>query len=188
MGRSGQGSRCSRRDRCLCGAAEGGPKGSHLHRDSNEAAPSGAASAYPAPSPPTSPTDTDRAACHAGGGASDGHRSSVDLFGLRHDTALGSILRAIRKGALAARLDALEQVALESSGLDAEAPLVLMGGGASERTSQQAAARLSGRPLCIPRAGEVVAHDAAVQAAAVGGEEQASEATARSGLLGRPAR
>jgi len=89
------------------------------------------------------------------------------VIGLRHDTPPGAILMATYEGALGALLDALEQVGSCSSGIDPRAPLVVIGGGARGRTWQRAAARLSGRQLRIPRAAELVALGAAVQATMV---------------------
>jgi xylulokinase len=89
------------------------------------------------------------------------------MIGLRHDTAPGAILMATYEGALAALLDALEQVGRCSSGIDPHAPLVVIGGGARGLTWQRAAARLAGRRLRVPRAAELVALGAAVQATMV---------------------
>ncbi len=54
-----------------------------------------------------------------------------------------------------------------SSGLDPDAALVLIGGGAKGQAWRRVVGSLSGRPLEIPDASELVALGAAVQAAAI---------------------
>ncbi|HSK51222.1 MAG TPA: xylulokinase [Clostridia bacterium] len=89
------------------------------------------------------------------------------MVGLRHDTRPEQILMAAYEGAIASLLDAVEAIAVQSGGLDAGAPLVVLGGGARGRTWVDVVRRLSGRPVLIPAAEELVALGAAVQAAAV---------------------
>ena len=100
------------------------------------------------------------------------------IAGLRHDTTPGQILRAAYEGAVVSLLDALERVAEQTGGLTPDAPLVLIGGGARGRVWRDTVARLSGRPLLVPAAEELVALGAAAQAAAVlTGEPPAEVAT-----------
>ncbi|UNO43253.1 xylulokinase [Streptomyces sp. MST-110588] len=84
------------------------------------------------------------------------------LYGLRHDTTRGQLLQAAYDGAVFALLRALESVAPDAP---ADAPLLLIGGGARGRAWRETVRRLSGRPVVVPRAGEVVALGAAAQAA-----------------------
>lgn len=85
------------------------------------------------------------------------------LHGLRHDTTGGQLLQAAYDGAVQALLGALDLV------LDADAdrstPLLLIGGGAQGTAWQQTVRRLSGRPVQVPEAKELVALGAAAQAA-----------------------
>ncbi|MFI0168033.1 xylulokinase [Streptomyces sp. NPDC017095] len=102
------------------------------------------------------------------------HASGV-LHGLRHDTTAGQLLQAAYDGAVHALLGALDLV------LDADAdrgtPLLLIGGGARGTAWQQTVRRLSGRPVRIPQAKELVALGAAAQAAGVlTGEDPAAVA------------
>lgn len=89
------------------------------------------------------------------------------IAGLRHDTTPGQILRAAYEGAVVSLLEALDRVGESSGGLDPDAPLVLIGGGARGRVWRETVARLSGRALLVPAAEELVALGAAAQAAAV---------------------
>lgn len=89
------------------------------------------------------------------------------LVGLRHDTTAGEILRAAYEGAAASLLQALDLVAEQAGGIPADAPLVLIGGGAAGAAWRDVVATLSGRPLLVPDATELVALGAAVQAAAI---------------------
>lgn len=97
------------------------------------------------------------------------------ILGLTHATTRQQVLRAAYEGAVLSLLDALELI---DGASDGAAPLVLIGGGARGAAWQEVAGRLSGRPLEIPAAAELVALGAAVQAAAVlDGEDL--QATAR---------
>ena len=81
------------------------------------------------------------------------------------------------EGAIASLLDAVNAIAAQTGGLDPAAPLVVLGGGAKGRTWIEVVRRLSGRPVLIPNAQELVAIGAAVQAAAMlGGEDPAAVA------------
>jgi xylulokinase len=88
------------------------------------------------------------------------------LAGLRHATTPQQILLAAYEGAVASLMEALGALAEHSSGVAADAPLVLVGGGARGAAWQAVAARLSGRPLRLPGDSEFVALGAAAQAAA----------------------
>ncbi|GAB1334254.1 xylulokinase [Streptomyces sp. E-15] len=102
------------------------------------------------------------------------HASGI-LHGLRHDTTAGQLLQAAYDGAVHALLGALDLV------LDADAdrstPLLLIGGGARGTAWQETVRRLSGRPVQVPEAGELVALGAAAQAAGLlTGEDPAAVA------------
>ncbi|MGV2916095.1 xylulokinase [Streptomyces alfalfae] len=92
------------------------------------------------------------------------HASGL-LHGLRHDTTPGQLLQAAYDGAVHSLLGALDLV------LDADAdrstPLLLIGGGARGAAWQHTVRRLSGRPVQVPRAQELVALGTAAQAAGV---------------------
>jgi xylulokinase len=93
-------------------------------------------------------------------------RAAGMVAGLRHDTEPGQILLAAYEGAVASLVEALEALAGVGSGLDPDAPVVLIGGGARGRVWQDTVARLSGRAVVVPDAEELVALGAAAQAAA----------------------
>jgi xylulokinase len=104
--------------------------------------------------------------------------AAAAIFGLRHTTDPGSILMATYEGAIAGLLDALDTIDVCSSGVDRDAPLVLVGGGARGPVWQQVARRLSGRAISVPEATEFVAIGAAAQATAVlTGEDPEAVAT-----------
>ena len=105
--------------------------------------------------------------------------AAAAIFGLRHDTDPRAILMATYEGAVTSLLDALGTIDRCSSGVDPAAPLVLIGGGARGKTWQSVAQRLSGRPVSIPDATELVAIGAAVQAAAVLRGERPLDVAAR---------
>ncbi|MEU1181845.1 xylulokinase [Streptomyces sp. NPDC005820] len=108
------------------------------------------------------------------------------LHGLRHDTTAGQLLQAAYDGAVHSLLGALDLVLDEDA--DPSAPLLLIGGGARGTAWQQTVRRLSGRPVQIPEAKELVALGAAAQAAGLlTGEDPAAVArrwnTARGPVL-----
>ncbi|MDX3227743.1 xylulokinase [Streptomyces sp. ME19-01-6] len=116
----------------------------------------------------------DREAVEQGGSAVllpflDGERtpdlplSSGLLYGLRHDTTPGQVLQAAYDGAVFALLTALDRVLDADAAPDA--PLLLIGGGARGTAWRETVRRLSGRPVQVPRAEELVALGAAAQAA-----------------------
>lgn len=89
------------------------------------------------------------------------------IAGVRHDTTPQQILRAAYEGAVEALLTALELIDEAGASIDADAPVLLIGGGARGRVWREVVATLSGRPVVVPDAGELVAYGAAAQAAAV---------------------
>jgi xylulokinase len=106
-------------------------------------------------------------------------RAAGTIAGLRHDTEPGQILLAAYEGAVASLVEALDLLAAVGSGLDPDAPVVLIGGGARGRVWQQTVARLAGRAVVVPEAEELVALGAAAQAAAVLTGEPADEIARR---------
>ncbi|MFF1273447.1 xylulokinase [Streptomyces marokkonensis] len=97
------------------------------------------------------------------------------LHGLRHDTSGGQLLQAAYDGAVYSLLAALDLVLDEDA--DPSAPLLLIGGGARGTAWQQTVRRLSGRPVQVPEAKELVALGAAAQAAGLlTGEDPAAVA------------
>lgn len=89
------------------------------------------------------------------------------ITGLRHTTEPGQILRAAYEGAVASLLGALDIIHANSSGIDADAPLVLTGGGSRGNAWRECVAALSGRAIRIAQAPEPAALGAAFQAVAV---------------------
>ncbi|MFF0790498.1 xylulokinase [Streptomyces spiralis] len=85
------------------------------------------------------------------------------LHGLRHDTTAGQLLQAAYDGAVHSLLGALDLVLDQDA--DRTTPLLLIGGGARGTAWQQTVRRLSGRPVQVPQARELVALGAAAQAA-----------------------
>jgi len=116
--------------------------------------------------------------------------ASAAILGLRHDTDPRSILMATYEGAVIGLLDALDTIDRCSSGIDPNAALVLIGGGARSEVWRRVVQRLSGRAVSVPESTEFVAIGAAVQAAAaLGGEsprEISSRWLARAGTLLEP--
>ncbi|RST14300.1 xylulokinase [Streptomyces sp. WAC05374] len=101
------------------------------------------------------------------------HASGL-LTGLRHATTRQQLLGAAYEGAVFTVLRALD--ALPRTGEDV--PLRLIGGGARGRTWVETVRRLSGRPVVLPRATELVALGAAALAAgATTGEDPVAVAT-----------
>ena len=66
-----------------------------------------------------------------------------------------------------------------SSGIDSDAPIILVGGGAKGKVWQKTISRLSGRELVIPKSTELVAYGAAAQAAGILNNEAAVDVAAR---------
>ncbi|WP_261717696.1 xylulokinase [Streptomyces sp. FZ201] len=97
------------------------------------------------------------------------------LVGLRHDTSAGQLLQAAYDGAVHSLLGALDLVL--DADADRSAPLLLIGGGARGTAWQETVRRLSGRPVQVPEAKELVALGAAAQAAGLlTGEDPAAVA------------
>jgi xylulokinase len=106
------------------------------------------------------------------------------LHGLRHDTTGGQVLQAAYDGAVFALLRALDLVLDEDSAGDA--PLLLIGGGAKGTAWRETVRRLSGRPVGVPRAEELVALGAAAQAAGLLLEEDPAAVARRWGTAEGP--
>jgi xylulokinase len=106
-------------------------------------------------------------------------RAAGMIAGLRHSTTREEILLAAYEGAAASLVEALEELSRLGSGLDPEAPLILIGGGARGEVWQRTVARLSGRRVLVPDADELVALGAAVQAAAALSGESPDEVARR---------
>ncbi|WP_282204908.1 xylulokinase [Kitasatospora fiedleri] len=115
------------------------------------------------------------------------HASGL-LHGLRHDTTAGQLLQAAYDGAAYSLLAALDDVlAVDGPGAaDPERPILLIGGGARGRAWQDTVRRLSGRPVQLPAARELVALGAAAQAAALLTGERADAVARRWGTADGP--
>lgn len=85
------------------------------------------------------------------------------VHGLRHDTTAGQVLQGAYDGAVYALLTALQTVLGADD--DPQTPLLLIGGGAQGTAWRTTIQRLSGRPVRVPRARDLVALGAAAQAA-----------------------
>ncbi len=107
--------------------------------------------------------------------------ASGTIRGVRHDTTRQQLLMAAYEGAAGSLLQALEAIAEQSGGLDPDAPIIVVGGGARGRTWIDVVRRLSGRPVRVPDGEELVAIGAAVQAAAIAGGEDPTAVAARWG-------
>jgi xylulokinase len=92
-------------------------------------------------------------------------RATGTLNGLRSDVAREQIARAAVEGVVCGLLDGLD--ALTRAGVATDGRILLVGGGARAASYQQVLADLSGRPVLVPRATELVAAGACVQAAGV---------------------
>jgi xylulokinase len=93
--------------------------------------------------------------------------AAASITGLRHSTTPGEILLAAYQGAALSLLEVVEVIDRHSSGIGAEAPVILIGGGARGTTWQRVIRELSGRPVHVPDSAELVALGAAAQAAAM---------------------
>jgi xylulokinase len=93
-------------------------------------------------------------------------RAAGMVAGLRHATTREEILLAAYEGAAASLVEAIDRLDEQGSGLDPDAAILLVGGGARGSVWQRTVARLSGRPVQVPDAEELVALGAAAQAAA----------------------
>jgi xylulokinase len=108
-------------------------------------------------------------------------RAAGMIAGLRHATTGEEILLAAYEGAAASLIEALQQLSRLGSGLDPDAPLILIGGGARGAVWQRTVARMSGRRVTVPDADELVALGAAAQAAACLSGERPDEVARRWG-------
>jgi xylulokinase len=111
-------------------------------------------------------------------------RAAGMIAGLRHQTSREEILLAAYEGAAASLVEALQELSRLGSGLDPDAPLILIGGGARGAVWQRTIARLANRRVLVPDAEEHVALGAAVQAAACLAGESADEPARRWGKSG----
>ncbi|MCJ7726250.1 MAG: xylulokinase [Acidimicrobiia bacterium] len=93
--------------------------------------------------------------------------AAASITGLRHTTEPGEILLAAYQGAVLSLLEALDVIDGLSSGIDPEAPIVLIGGGAQGKTWRRVVRAMSGRSVQIPEETELVALGGAAQAAAM---------------------
>ena len=101
------------------------------------------------------------------------------IAGIDHTTTAGEILLAAYEGVAYSLVQSIEILDAHSSGVDPDAPIILVGGGARGAVWQRTISRLSGRELVVPRATELVAWGAAAQAAGVLAEAPAVEVAAR---------
>lgn len=101
------------------------------------------------------------------------------VVGIDHATTAGEILLAAYEGVAYSLVESLDVLHAHSSGVDADAPIVLVGGGAKGAVWQETVARLSGRELVIPEAAELVAFGAAAQTAGILNDESAVDVAAR---------
>jgi xylulokinase len=101
------------------------------------------------------------------------------ITGLRRNTTAGQVLQAAYDGAACSLLTAIEQVGASGDPIAADAPLILIGGGARGAAWRDTIRRLSGRALLVPDAVELVALGAAAQAAAALTGERAPEVARR---------
>lgn len=85
------------------------------------------------------------------------------VVGLTHETDPREVLRAAYEGVVVSLLDALSRIIED----DGDTPIVLIGGGARGATWRDVVRRLSGRPVVVPDAEELVALGAAAQAGAL---------------------
>ncbi|MFN0145524.1 MAG: FGGY family carbohydrate kinase [Dehalococcoidia bacterium] len=93
------------------------------------------------------------------------------IAGLRYETSAPEILLGAYEGVAATLLELIDAISRQGTRVDASAPLVLIGAGARSEVWKRTVARLSGRALVIPQATELAALGAAVQAAALLGNE-----------------
>ncbi|HET7121045.1 MAG TPA: xylulokinase [Solirubrobacterales bacterium] len=93
-------------------------------------------------------------------------RAAGTITGLRHDTRPQQILQAAYDGVVFGLLDALDVLGAQTGGVDPDAPLVLVGGGARGGAWRATVSRLSGRRLELPGETELAATGAAALAAA----------------------
>jgi xylulokinase len=109
------------------------------------------------------------------------------FHGVRHDTTPGQLLQAAYDGAVHSLLGALDDVlAAGGERADPATELLLIGGGAQGEAWQHTVRRLSGRPVRVPHAQELVALGAAAQAAGLLTGESPYEVARRWGTADGP--
>ena len=101
------------------------------------------------------------------------------VVGIDHTTTPGEILLAAYEGVAYSLVQSIEVLHAHSSGIDSDAPIILVGGGAKGKVWQKTISRLSGRELVIPKSAELVAYGAAAQAAGILNNETAVDVAAR---------
>ena len=89
------------------------------------------------------------------------------IAGIDHETTAKDILLAAIEGVAYSLVQSIDTLDRNSSGIEPDAPIVLIGGGAKGKTWQKVIGRLSGRSLLIPQSEELVAWGAAAQAAGI---------------------
>lgn len=92
-------------------------------------------------------------------------RARGTIAGIDHATTAGEILLAAYEGVAYSLVESISVLDRHSSGIPADAPIMLVGGGARGAIWQATIARLSGRRLIVPDRDELVAWGAAAQAA-----------------------
>lgn len=102
------------------------------------------------------------------------------LAGLRTDTTREQLALAAHDGVLCGLLNGID--ALAQCGVDTAGTLHLIGGGSRSAAYRQRCADLWARPIAVPHSDETVAAGAAVQAAAMLGENSMDEIQSRWGL------
>ena len=101
------------------------------------------------------------------------------IVGIDHTTTPGEILLAAYEGVAYSLVESIEVLHNHSSGINPDAPIILVGGGAKGKVWQNTISRLSGRELIIPKATELVAYGAAAQAAGILNNENAVDVATR---------
>jgi xylulokinase len=101
------------------------------------------------------------------------------VVGIDHTTTPGEILLAAYEGVAFSLVQSIGVLHAHSSGIDSDAPIILVGGGAKGKVWQKTISRLSGRELVIPKSDELVAYGAAAQAAGILNNEAAVDVATR---------
>ncbi len=101
------------------------------------------------------------------------------ILGLDGTVSAQELLLATYQGAAFSLLQSIELLDCFGSGIDPEAPVILVGGGAQGPVWQETVKRLTGRPLLLPDSEEHVAWGAAAQAAGLLTGEPAIEVARR---------
>jgi len=101
------------------------------------------------------------------------------ILGLDGTVSAQELLLATYQGAAFSLLQSIELLDNFGSGIDPDAPIILVGGGAQGPVWQETVKRLTGRPLLLPDSEEHVAWGAAAQAASLLTGESAIEIARR---------